>query len=72
MDKQKNHEMMGEKCSHCGNTGNVIGKQTGYANIKANKHATLKEQPVYHVICLNCGTIIRSYVEKPEMLVIKK
>lgn len=52
-----------EKCPYCDAAQNVVGKQVG---MRANKKITIKEQPIYHVICLNCGTIIRSYVKEPK------
>lgn len=60
-----------EKCPYCGKEETVIGKQIGYGAIKPNKNISLKEQPIYHVVCLNCGNIIRSYIEKPNELIIK-
>ncbi len=65
-------EIKYEKCPHCGSKENVIGKQDGYAAITPNKIFTMKQEAIYHVICLNCGTIIRSYVKEPRKLVIKK
>ena len=61
-----------EKCPYCGSEKNVIGRQNGYACITANKALTFKEQKIFHIICLNCGTVIRSFVKKPEKLLTKK
>ena len=61
-----------EKCPHCGSCNNVIGKQSGYARVTANKCVTFKEQTLYHIICLDCGTIIRSFIKNPKRLVVKK
>ena len=62
-----------EKCLHCGKSENVTAAQQGYANVTPiNKVFTMREQSLYHVICLNCGTVIRSYVEDPQKLVVKK
>ena len=63
---------MQEKCQYCGCTNNVVGMQSGYASVVPNKALSLKSQPIYHIICLNCGTIIRSYVPRPQQLVVKK
>ena len=60
-----------EKCPHCGKSNNVIGRQQGYGCVEADKVLTLKSQSIYHVICLECGTVIRSFVKKPKKLVIK-
>lgn len=61
-----------EKCPYCGSTKNVIGKQSTYAKVCPNKKIALREETLYHVICLKCGTVIRSYVKNPENLVVKK
>ena len=42
------------KCPYCGKEEFVTGKQ--------------KSKAVYHEICVNCGTIVRSYVKNPENL----
>ena len=59
------------KCPYCGKEETVIGKQIGYAAIKPNKKISLSEQPIYHIVCLNCGSIIRSYVQNPKELIVK-
>ena len=62
-----------EKCCYCGNETFVIGRQTNQGAVTpAEKILTLKEQQLYHVICLNCWTVIRSYVKNPQKLIIKK
>lgn len=62
-----------EKCPYCGNTKFVEGVHCGYATIKpVDKIFTMKETNLYHIICLNCGAVIKSYVKKPEKLVTKK
>lgn len=44
-----------EKCCYCGNETFVIGRQTNQGAVTpAEKILTLKEQQLYHVICLNC------------------
>ncbi len=59
------------KCQFCGSEKTVIGKQSGYASVRPNKAFSLREQQIYHIICLNCGSIIRSYVENPKELLTK-
>lgn len=61
-----------EKCNYCGGIEFVIGRHNGYGNVFPNKLISIKDQKLYHVICLNCGTVVRSFVKKPEKLVIKK
>lgn len=65
MDKQ-------EKCSYCGCENNVIGIQTSYGRVCADTRMLLNGQALYHVICLECGSVVRSFVKNPERLVVKK
>ncbi len=54
------------KCLHCGNERDFIeGKQNGYGSIM---FSAFKTRAPIHVVCLNCGTIVRSYVSKIEKL----
>lgn len=59
------------KCPYCGGEEFVEGTQKGYADIIPNKYFTLRSESLHHVICLKCGTIVRSYVKNPENLVTK-
>ena len=60
------------KCPYCGGEEFVEGKQDGYADVvPANKTFTLRSEKLYHVICLKCGTVVRSYVKNPKDLVTK-
>lgn len=62
-----------EKCPYCGKEEFVEGVQGGYAAIApATKVLTFKSAALYHVICLNCGAIVKSYVKDPKKLVTKK
>lgn len=61
-----------EICSYCGSNDFVIGRHNGYGNVYPNKLISIRDQKLYHVICLKCGTVVRSYVKKPEKLVIRK
>lgn len=61
-----------KKCPYCGNEETVIGKQTGYATVAANKAISIRSENLYHVICLKCGSVLKSYVKNPENLKINK
>lgn len=63
--------MKEEKCPYCGGKNFVSARQDGYANISADKTWTFKDQILYHTVCLDCGTVVRSYVKHPEELIIK-
>lgn len=55
-------------CPYCGCKKTVTGVQSGYACIRPDKVFTLKSQALYHEICLDCGTVLRSYVKRPADL----
>ena len=50
-------------CPWCGGKDVVEGIQSTYAKVQPNKGENL-----VHVICKNCGTVVRSYVENPQVL----
>ena len=55
-------------CPWCGGKDFVEGIQSTYAKVQPNKALTLKGENLIHVICKNCGTVVRSYVENPQVL----
>jgi len=59
------HEI--ETCPYCGGTEFALGLQGGYAAVVAPEWK-FAQTPIYHRVCLNCGTVVRSYVSKPEKL----
>lgn len=59
------HEI--EKCPYFGGTEFGLGQQGGYAAIVAPAWK-FAQTPIMHRVCLNCGTVVRSYVLKPEKL----
>jgi ribosomal protein L32 len=63
-------EIRTKYCPYCGGEQFVCAKQSDYAKVTpANKVLSLKSQILYHEICLNCGTVVRSYVPNPKNLV---
>lgn len=62
-----------EKCPYCGKQEFVSGKQECYGSVApANKILSFKSQILYHIICLNCGAVVKSYVKEPKKIVVKK
>lgn len=57
-----------DHCPYCGGSDFIVGKQQGYGSVSANKAFTFKQQPLYHLICSQCGTVVRSFVNNPELL----
>ena len=56
-------------CPHCGGTNTVIGEQSDRGAVfRENTVFFLGGTPLLHVICQNCGTVIRSYVKYPGNL----
>ena len=56
-------------CPFCGNNREfVTGKQVNESNVVKNKVFTIGGQALYHIICLKCGTVVRSFVSHPEKL----
>lgn len=66
---------MGDKyianCPYCGGTEVIESLQDAYAAVTAvnNKWGGTG---LYHSICRNCGSVIRSYVKDPEKLLRRK
>ena len=58
-------------CRFCGGTQFVTAMQTGYGALESTERF-LGISKVYHNICRDCGSIIRSYVQNPEKLLKKK
>ena len=56
-------------CEHCGGKKFVELHQgrRGYGDAKKNREDWLGET-VYHITCVSCGTVVRSYVDKIEEL----
>lgn len=64
--------MKQEKCPYCGSKKFVNGVQDGYSKIfPEGKTFTLKSQVLYHTICLDCGTVVKSFVKNPSKLITK-
>lgn len=58
------------KCPWCGCEEMVYGMQTGRARVQPTKPAAFDMgEKLIHVICKQCGTVVRSYVENTEKYV---
>lgn len=60
-----------QTCPFCGGYEIIEAYQTGYgaATAVSNK---LGGCAIYHSICRNCGSVVRSYVKDPEKLLKRK
>lgn len=54
-------------CPYCGGTEMIEAVQSGYAAVTSVDHLAGGDT-LYHTICRNCGSVLRSYVSEPEML----
>lgn len=54
-----------KECPYCGGTEFGEGYQRGYAKIVAGVF-NLGGDNLYHIICMNCGSVVRSYVRYPD------
>ncbi len=58
-------------CPFCGGSEFVKGIQGGHGKI-FSIHSLIKSQCLIHVICTECGSVVRSYVREPEKLIARK
>ena len=58
-------------CPFCGGTEVIESYQTGYASVTATNNMW-GGVGLYHSICRNCGSVVRSYVKEPEKLLKRK
>lgn len=64
-----NENTSSKVCPYCGGTEFVIGIQGGYAAVNTEKFS-FRGQTLYHEICENCGTVIRSFIYCPLLQII--
>lgn len=60
-----------QKCPYCGGIEVIESLQTGYARITATNNIWGGVE-LYHSVCRNCGSVVRSYVKNPEKLLKRK
>lgn len=60
-----------KECPYCGNKTFSEGRQMGQGNVQSTKGvfkgALSSGTPLYHTICLKCGSVVHSYVEKVDI-----
>ena len=63
-------ELRKDVCPYCGGTETVIAKHTENDRLVPRNAVIIPRyaKTILNVVCLNCGTIIRRYVENPEDL----
>lgn len=58
-------------CPYCGGCEIILAYQTAYGSITAVQNK-LGGCALYHSVCRNCGSVVRSFVKEPEKLLKKK
>ena len=59
------------QCPYCGGTEFVTGVQEYQGSI-LGENDWAPGQQLWHVVCLNCGCVVLSYVMQPENLLNRK
>ncbi len=65
------HDRYVTNCPFCGGTEVIESFQDGYGAVTAvsNKWGGVR---LYHSVCRNCGSVVRSYVKEPGKLLKRK
>ncbi|MDD6395324.1 MAG: hypothetical protein PUB37_03975 [Firmicutes bacterium] len=64
------HGVQINQCPFCGGTEFIHGKQSSYGAVYGE--CSIQACVMRHVICRNCGSIVHSYVDNPELLLKRK
>ena len=59
------------RCPFCGGTEMIETYQSGNGSVTA-VGSVFRGAYLYHTICRNCGSVVRSYVKDPEKLLSRK
>ena len=59
------------RCPYCGGSEIITTCQTAYGAV-TNAESILHSAELYHSVCRNCGSVLRSFVKDPEKLLKKK
>ena len=55
------------RCPFCGSTQMIETFQSAYGALTATSNK-LGGRPLYHSVCRQCGSVVRSFVKNPEKL----
>lgn len=61
-----------KQCPYCEGKELIEAVQGGYATIYGVEHKSGFGVPLYHLVCRDCGSVVRSYVNDPEKLLKRK
>lgn len=61
-----------ERCPYCGNSEFIQALSQGQGSVFGIENQWGMGQPLHHIICRRCGSVVRIYVRNPEALLKKK
>lgn len=59
-----------KECRICGGTEYVTATQAYYGAVSGE--SALSGEMLHHIVCLNCGSVLHSYVEFPTRLLTRE
>lgn len=66
------YSLRDERCPYCGNFEFVKAFSQGQGCVIGIENQWGMGQELHHVICRRCGSVVRSFVRNPEVLLKKK
>lgn len=66
------YKIRDERCPYCGGSEFIKAFQGGHGAIYGYENQWGAGQPLRYVICRSCGSVVRSYVDNPELLLKRK
>lgn len=55
-------------CPYCHGQNFILAQQQSDGTLAYHEIVTLDPGRLYHIICLNCGTVVRTFMEDPSVL----
>jgi len=55
-------------CPYCHGRNFVLARQRGDGRLTYSEIVTLEPGTLYHILCLNCGTVVRTFMDDPSVL----
>lgn len=55
-------------CPYCHGQNFVLARQRPDGKLVYSEIVTLEPGSLYHILCLNCGTVVRTFMDDPSVL----
>lgn len=55
-------------CPYCHGQNFVLARQRPDGRLVYSEIVTLEPGSLYHILCLNCGTVVRTFMDDPSVL----